>query len=81
MQTEPTMETNDQIKFSLEVSPEFYTTLQNLSSETHVSESDVLRKALALLKIAVEAEKRGQKIGIVEKDQPVISKIVGLIEE
>lgn len=75
------METNDQIKFSLEVSPEFYTTLQNLSSETHVSESDVLRKALALLKIAVEAEKRGQKIGIVEKDQPVISKIVGLIEE
>ena len=75
------METNNQIKFSLEVSPEFYTTLQNLSSETHVSEGDVLRKALALLKIAVEAEKRGQKIGIVEKDQPVISKIVGLIEE
>lgn len=74
------MESDTKIKLSLEVSPEFYTALQNLSSEIHISEGDVLKKAIALLKIAVEAEKRGQKMGIVEKEEPVDTEIVGVIE-
>jgi hypothetical protein len=74
------MESNTRVQLSLEVSPEFYTVLQNLSSEIHISEGDVLKKALTLLRIAVEAEKRGQKIGIVEKKQPVDTEIVGVIE-
>lgn len=40
----------------------------------------MLKKAIALLKIAVEAEKRGQKMGIVEKEEPVDTEIVGVIE-
>lgn len=74
------MESNTKIQLSLEVSPEFYDALQNLSSEIHISEGDVLKKAIALLKIAVEAEKRGQKMGIVEKEQSVDTEIVGVIE-
>ncbi len=64
-----TIEPHAPTNLMLEVSPEFYTLLQNLSREIHVSESDVLRLGLALLKIVLEAEKSGQKIGIVDKDE------------
>ncbi|MBD2771612.1 DNA-binding protein [Iningainema tapete] len=74
------MESNNKIQLSLEVSPEFYDALQNLSNEIHINEGDVLKKAIALLKIAVEAEKRSQKMGIVEKEQSVDTEIVGVIE-
>lgn len=67
------------VKLSLEVTPEMNEMLQELVHETHASgKSDVLRKAIALMKVAVDAKKQGKKVGIAEKDQPLATEIVGL---
>lgn len=37
-----------------------------------------MRKAIALVIVSVETKRRGQKLGILDKDRQVLSEIVGL---
>lgn len=66
------------IRLSLDVSPELNETLESLAEATHGTKSDVLRKAIALMEIAVDAKRDGLKLGVVEKDQRVATEIIGL---
>ena len=65
------------IRLSLDVSPELNEKLEELAGELHGTKSEVLRKALALMDIAVRAKKEGRRFGIAEKDQPLATEIVG----
>ena len=67
------------VRLSLDVSPDVYDVLEQLGEAVHATKSDVLRRAIALFALAVEAKQRGMKVAIVEKDQSVSSEIVGLI--
>jgi Arc/MetJ-type ribon-helix-helix transcriptional regulator len=69
----------DKIKLSLEVSTELNDVLEQMV-EKHVgtNKSEVLRKAIALMQVAVMAREEGKKIGIAEKDQRLATEFVGI---
>lgn len=66
------------VRLSLDVSQELNELLQTLSSEIDGSKSDVLRKGIVLMEVLVKARKQGKKFGIAEKDQVLVTEIVGL---
>lgn len=68
----------DKVRLSLDVSREMNTLLETLADETGGTKSDVLRKAVGLMEVAVAAKKNNQKFGIADKDQQLVTEIVGL---
>lgn len=68
----------DTVKLSLHVSPELNELLDYMSEATHSSKSDVLRKSIALMKVAVDSKAQGQSLGIVNKKHELVREIVGL---
>lgn len=66
------------IKLSVEVSPEFYETIDRLAKLGHQSKSDVLRKGIALMQVAFEAKQEGKKIGVAVAGQPLEKEIIGI---
>lgn len=68
----------DKVRLSLDVSPELNRTLDELAMKIHGTKSDVLRKAIVLMELAVQAKDQQQKLGIIDKDRQVITEIVGL---
>lgn len=68
----------EKIRLSLDISPELNTLLEQLAVKTGGTKSDVLRKAIALMEVAVDAKRRGLKLGLAEKDQPLATEIIGL---
>jgi Arc/MetJ-type ribon-helix-helix transcriptional regulator len=70
---------SNKIKLSLEVSPELNQALETLvQKHAGSTKSEVLRKAIALMQVAVEAREQGKKIGITEKDQPLGTELIGI---
>jgi len=66
------------VRLSLEVSSQVNETLESLASKMHGSKSDVLRKAIALMEVAVRAKEEGKRFGIADPDQRLTTEIVGL---
>lgn len=57
--------TRSKIRFSLELTPESHEFLESLVEGTNsTNKSEVLRKAIALMSVAVEAKNNGQKLYI-----------------
>jgi predicted transcriptional regulator len=67
-----------EIRLSLVVSPELNKTLENLAENSHSTKSEILRKAIALFDLALQARRKDQKIGILDKDDQVVKEIVGI---
>ncbi len=63
---------------SLDITPELNTLLDTLATNIGGTKSDVLRKAIALMEVAVDAKRQGKKFGIAEKDQPLATEIIGI---
>jgi len=78
MLTKTPRQPKDKIRLSLEVSPELNNTLEDLALKIGATKSDVLRRAIVLMEVAVEAKERGQKLGIADKNQPLATEIVGI---
>ena len=68
----------DSIRLSLDLSPQANTMLETLATDLQTTKSGVLRKALALVKVAEEAKRANRKIGVFDTEQNVFSEIVGL---
>lgn len=68
----------ERVRLSLDISPELNSLLEEIASKTGGTKSDVLRKAIALMEVAVDGKRRGLKLGLAEKDQPLATEIVGL---
>lgn len=68
----------EKVRLSLDISPELNSLLEEIASKTGGTKSDVLRKAIALMEVAVDGKRRGLKLGLAEKDQPLATEIVGL---
>ncbi|MBI1760147.1 MAG: DNA-binding protein [Acidobacteria bacterium] len=66
------------VRLSLDISPELNTLLENLAGNIGGTKSDVLRKAIALMEVAVDAKRQGKKFGIAEKDQQLATEIIGI---
>lgn len=70
---------SDDVFLCLGVSAELNTLLDELALTVSGTRSDVIRKAIMLLKIALEAKQAGQKVGIVGDDDCMITEIEGLL--
>ncbi len=70
-------EANPKIRVSLDISPELYAKLQGLARDIRGTKSDVLRKSLALMDVAVQARKGGKKIGIADRSEQLTTEIIG----
>ncbi|MER3433838.1 MAG: hypothetical protein C4288_10485 [Leptolyngbya sp. ERB_1_1] len=62
-------------RLNLDLSPEAYDLLQELSEESGKNMAEVLRMGLALYGIAREEKKKGRSLGVVEDDR-VVKEIV-----
>lgn len=68
----------EKIRLSLDVSPQLYKTLESLSAQIDGTKSDVLRKAVALMEVAVQAKKDGKKLGLADSSSQLTTEIIGL---
>lgn len=66
------------VRVSLEMSEELNRKLEEMAESTHNTKSELLRKALALMEVAIQARRSGKKIGIAEQDQPLLTEIIGI---
>ena len=70
--------TTKPIRLSLDVSPELNSTLDDIAEKIHASKSEVLRKSIALMEVAVQEKEKGNHLGVVGRDQKIVKEIVGL---
>ena len=72
---------NEKVRLNLQVSPEFNDVLETIASDTGSTRTDVIRQAVALMKVAHDAKKAGKHIGLVSKPnrERLETEIVGLI--
>ena len=68
----------EKVRLSLDISAELNALLERLADTTGGTKSDVLRKAIALMEVAIEAKRQGKKFGIAEKDQQLATEIIGI---
>ena len=68
----------EKVRLSLDISPELNSLLEELADAIGGTKSEVLRKAIALMEVMVDAKKQGKKFGIAEKDQPLATEIIGI---
>lgn len=66
------------VRMSLNISPELAEKLEKMSEESHSSKSDVLRKAIFLMDIAIGSKKEGNQLAVVNKDGQKVSGILGI---
>jgi hypothetical protein len=68
----------EKVRFTLELTPEMNRTVEALARQVGATKSDVLRRAISLVEVALEAKRRHQKLGVIDEDDHVVSRIVGL---
>jgi predicted transcriptional regulator len=68
----------DAVRISLDLSPEANANLERLAEAIHGTKSDVLRRAVALFDLALDAEKKGLRIGAASPDKTLDMVFVGL---
>ena len=68
----------EKVRLSLDVSPELNQVLEDLAAKIHGTKSDVLRKAIALMEVEVDAKEKHQKLGIMDENRQLVTEIVGL---
>lgn len=66
------------IKLSLHLSPNTNEVLESLSHDHHMTKSEFLRKAIALMEVALNNKQKGNRLIIVDKDERKVSEIIGL---
>jgi len=65
-------------RLMMEVSSELVELLDKLAERSHTSRIEILRKAIALLDVSIEAKNEGQKIGILDANGKLVREIVGI---
>ena len=73
------MALNEKVRLSLQVSQELNQTLEEIAESTGTNRTDVIRQALALMKVAHTAKTQGRHLGIVSDPRKLDTEIVGLI--
>lgn len=66
------------IRLSLNLSPETDILLESLCEQGNMTKSELFRKSVALMEIALNYKKKGDKLAILDKDDKKISEIIGI---
>lgn len=66
----------DMVRFSVEMSPELANKFEEMSEIEHTSKSDIFRKALFLMHVAIDSKREGNKLAVVDKNGHKVSDII-----
>lgn len=69
---------SEKVRLSFEVSPKLNDTLEQLAERSDTTKSEILRKAIALMELAVEAKQKGQSLALTDEDKKIVTMIVGI---
>ena len=69
----------EKVRINLQVSPELNDILEGIAESSSATKTDVIRQALALVKIAHDAKRNGKHIGLVTDSSKLDTEIVGLL--
>ncbi|HEY3919436.1 MAG TPA: ribbon-helix-helix domain-containing protein [Stellaceae bacterium] len=69
----------DKIRLNLQLSQELNAALEAIAEDTGTNRTDVIRQALALMKVAHQAKQKGRHLGLVSDPAKLETEIVGLI--
>ena len=70
--------TSARVRISLDVPGRVDDDLERYAAQAGTTKSDILRKAIGLIGVAVEAKANGQKLGVLDANRQLITEIVGL---
>ncbi len=65
-------------RLTVDLPEEQYALVQELAGSIHGTKSDVLRRGLALMKIAVEAEQKGEFLGLSSDGEHITARLIGI---
>lgn len=66
------------IRMSCEMSPELNARLCEIAESSHLTISDVMRRAVALADLAYEAKQKGHRLGIFSADRELITEYTNI---
>ena len=69
----------EKVRLNLVVSREVNDILEGIADDTGTTKTDVLRQAIALIKVAQAEKKKGRHIGLVSDPSKLDTEIVGLL--
>lgn len=69
----------EKVRLNLQVSRELNNVLEEIAESSGSSKTDVIRQALALMKVAHNAKRSGKHLGLVEDAGKLDTEIVGLL--
>jgi metal-responsive CopG/Arc/MetJ family transcriptional regulator len=69
----------EKVRLNLQVSQELSQVLDEIAESSGGNRTDVIRQALALMKVAHTAKKEGRYLGIVKERSKLDTEIVGLL--
>jgi len=69
----------DKVRVNLNVSAELNDLLENIANDTGSNRTEVIRQALALMKVAHDAKRKGKHLGLVSDPERLETEIVGLL--
>lgn len=71
--------TQDKVRVNLQVSAELNALWDSLAQNSGASRGEVIRQALALMKVAQDAKKKGKHIGLTSDPSKLDAEIIGLM--
>jgi len=69
----------EKLRMNVQISQELTDLIDGIASNSGSNRSEVIRQALALMKVAHDARKRGKHIGIVADADKLDTEIVGVL--
>lgn len=69
----------EKVRLNLQLSDELNRILEEIAEDTGSSRSDVIRQAVALMKVAHDGKKEGRHLGLVTDAKRLETEIVGLL--
>ena len=66
------------VRMSLNMSPELNGILEKMSKEAHATKTDILKKAIFLMNIAMDSKKKGNAVAVVNQEGYQVSEILGI---
>jgi metal-responsive CopG/Arc/MetJ family transcriptional regulator len=67
----------DKVRLNLQMSEELFKELEELAEDSATTRSDVVRRALALLKAAHAGRKQGRHLGLAKKAEQLDQEFIG----
>ncbi|MCC2667258.1 MAG: hypothetical protein K0R24_2092 [Gammaproteobacteria bacterium] len=64
------------VRYSVELSPELAEKFEEMAKQEHASRSDIFRKALFLMHVAINSKKKGREIAVVDQSGYKVSDII-----